>query len=308
MKDETSALAETRSRDTLGAIGCSKVVAGMWRVREWNMSAAALNRYVQESMALGVTTFDHADIYGGGEVEALFGDALAQTPSLRGKMQIVSKAGIRPRGSSAGAVGVKHYDTSRVYLQAAVERSLQRLKTDYLDLFLIHRPDHLANNDEIADAAESLIQQGKIRAFGVSNFTPRQFDSLRAKIALATNQIEFSPFELQALDDDVFTALSAAAVSPMIWSALGGGRLFSETDELAVRLRQELTTLAEKYNAPSWISIAYAWIFTLPCAPYVLVGSRRVESLQQALDGLGVRLNREDWYAILEAARGKPVP
>ncbi|GJH16020.1 aldo/keto reductase [Caballeronia novacaledonica] len=308
MNDEASAPAENRSLDTLATIGCSKVVAGMWRVREWNMSAAELNRYVQQSMALGVTTFDHADIYGGGEVEALFGDALTQTPSLRDSMQIVSKAGIRPRGSSAGAVGVKHYDTSRAYLQASVERSLQRLKTDHLDLFLIHRPDHLANNDEIADAAESLIRQGKIRAFGVSNFTTRQFDSLRAKVPLATNQIEFSPFELQALDDDVFTALSSAAVSPMIWSALGGGRLFSETDELALLLRRELITLAEKYNASSWVSIVYAWIFALPCAPYLLVGSRRVESLQQALDGLRITLSREDWYAILEAARGKPVP
>jgi predicted oxidoreductase len=308
MNEEASAPAENRSLDTLATIGCSKIVAGMWRVREWNMSAAELNRYVQQSMALGVTTFDHADIYGGGEVEALFGDALTQTPSLRDSMQIVSKAGIRPRGSSAGAVGVKHYDTSRAYLQASVERSLQRLKTDHLDLFLIHRPDHLANNDEIADAAESLIRQGKIRAFGASNFTTRQFDSLRAKVPLATNQIEFSPFELQALDDDVFTALSSAAVSPMIWSALGGGRLFSETDELALLLRRELITLAEKYNASSWVSIVYAWIFTLPCAPYLLVGSRRVESLQQALDGLRITLSREDWYAVLEAARGKPVP
>ncbi|SAL30289.1 aldo/keto reductase [Caballeronia cordobensis] len=307
MKSALASRESEHKKNAMTTLGCSRVVAGMWRVREWQMSSAELNRFVRESVESGVTTFDHADIYGAGEVEALFGEALRDTPSLRATIQIVSKAGIRPRGASPAGVGVKHYDTSRAYLQAAVERSLQRLKTDYLDLFLIHRPDFLADDDEIADTAQRLLEQGKIRAFGVSNYSTRQFESLRSRIDLATNQIEFSPFELGALEGDLFPALSSANVAPMIWSALGGGRLFSENDEAAARLRATLNSVAQTCGASCWLPIVYAWIFRLPCAPYVLVGSRRMESLRYAVEGLGIALEREDWYAILEAARGRPV-
>ncbi|NIF50995.1 aldo/keto reductase [Burkholderia sp. Ax-1724] len=300
------------STDALAKLGMPRVVAGMWRVCDWRMSAGELVDFMHRCIELGVTAFDHADIYGRGAVESLFGEALALDPSLRGRMQIVSKAGIRLGASSAaspaGEGPLKYYDSSPAYLREAVEQSLRRLGTDHLDLFLIHRPDSLMNMDDIALAAQSLVEQGKIRAFGVSNFSVRQFELLHARTALATNQIEFSPFATGALDSDMLAVLAQAKVSPMIWSPLGGGRLFSATDEAARRVRGVMAGLQQKYGAASWLAIAYAWIFRVPGAPYVIVGSRRLDSVQAAVDGLRIALDRQDWYAILEAARGRPVP
>jgi predicted oxidoreductase len=295
------------SGSALSALGMSRVVAGLWRVPEWRMSDRELLGFVEGCIDSGVTSFDHADIYGRGTVEAAFGDALALKPSLRGSIQIVSKAGIRRTTASVGDGEIKYYDSDSGYLREAVEQSLKRLKTDYLDLFLIHRPDSLASSDDIAFAAQTLVEQGKIRAFGVSNFSTRQFELLHARTALATNQIEFSPFELGPLDNDMFAVLSQAKVAPMIWSPLGGGRLLAETDEAARRVRDVMAGLQRKYGAASWLSIVYAWIFRLPCAPYVVSGSRRLESVRAAVDGLSIELSRPDWYAILEAARGRPV-
>jgi predicted oxidoreductase len=271
----------------------------MWRVLDWRMSASELSDFVRRCVDHGVTTFDHADIYGRGEVEALFGEVLSSSPALRQGMQIVSKAGIRLAGSP-GDVRTKHYDSNGPYLRDAVERSLARLKTDYLDLFLIHRPDSLASMNEIADVAGELKKEGKIRAFGVSNFSTRQFELLDAKTALATNQIEFSPFETSALDSD------NAAASPMIWSPLGGGRLFSETDPVAARVRAVMQSIQQQCGVRSWLAVAYAWVFRLPGMPYVIMGSQREEALHDALEGLRLKLDREQWYAILEAARGRP--
>jgi len=294
--------------DVLSELGISRVVAGMWRVGDWRMSAGELVDFIHRCIERGVTAFDHADIYGRGAVESLFGEALALDPSLRGRIRIVSKAGIRLAASSAGEGPLKYYDSAPAYLREAVEQSLRRLATDYLDLFLIHRPDSLMDIDDIALAAQSLVEQGKIRAFGVSNFSVRQFELLHERTALATNQIEFSPFETGALDGDMFAVLAQAKVPPMIWSPLGGGRLFSEADEAARRVRGVMAGLRPKYGAASWLEIAYAWIFRMPGAPYAIVGSRRLDSVQAAIDGRRIRLDRQDWYAILEAARGRPVP
>lgn len=292
--------------DTLQSMGFSRVVAGMWRVLDWGMSAGELAGFVRGCLDRGVTTFDHADIYGRGAVETLFGEMLSLNPDLRERVRIVSKAGIRLPGS-AGGVQTKHYDSDAVYLRNAVDQSLARLQTDYLDLFLIHRPDPLACMSEIADVAQALAKEGKIRAFGVSNFSVRQFDLLRAKTALVTNQVECSPFATAAVESDMFAVLSQAAVSPMIWSPLGGGRLFSETDPAAVRVRAAMKAIQQQCGADSWLAIAYAWIFRLPGTPYVIMGSRREEALRDALEGLQLQLDKEHWYAILEAVRGVPV-
>ena len=290
---------------TLSSLGFSRVVAGMWRVPDWKMSARELSDFVRGSIERGVSTFDHADIYGCGAVETLFGEALSSIPGLREKLQIIGKAGIRL--PSSPGVQTKHYDTGAAYLRDAVDQSLRRLKTDYLDLFLIHRPDPLTCMDEIADVVQALKQAGKIRAFGVSNFSVRQFDLLHAKTALATNQIEFSPFETGAVQSDMFAVLSDAAVSPMIWSPLGGGRLFSETDPVAVRVRTVMKSIQQQTGAASWLAVAYAWVFRLPGTPYVIMGSRREEALRDAFEGLQLQLCKEHWFAILEAARGHPV-
>jgi predicted oxidoreductase len=135
--------------------------------------------------------FDHADLYGGFRCEALFGQWLKANPGQREHIQLVSKCGIKPVDASRGWQ-VKHYDSSRAHILASVDASLHNLGTDYLDLLLIHRPDPLLDPDEVADTFASLKASGKVRHFGVSNFSPSQFALLASRTPLLTNQVEAS--------------------------------------------------------------------------------------------------------------------
>ncbi|WP_277185403.1 aldo/keto reductase family oxidoreductase [Caballeronia sp. BR00000012568055] len=285
----------------------SRVVAGMWRVKNWNMTRAELCAFIEACVGEGVTSFDHADIYGGYEAEAFFGDALALNPSLRARIQLVSKAGIKLVSAARPEHRIKHYDSSAAHVRASVERSLRALKSEYIELYLLHRPDPLMDADELAREIERLVQEGKVGAFGVSNFSARDFDALHARIPLATNQIELSPFHCAPIEDGTLTALSSAHVSPMIWSPLGGGRLFDSTDETAARVRESLQKIQRERGVESWVSIAYAWIFRLPSRPLAITGTRHLEGVRDAVRALDIELTREEWFAIWEAARGQAV-
>ena len=285
----------------------SRVVAGMWRVMRWNLTRAELASFIEDCVALGVTSFDHADIYGGYEAEAFFGDALALRPGLRERIRIVTKAGIKLVSPARPEHRVKHYDSSAAHVRASVERSLRALKSERIELFLLHRPDPLLDEDEFAHEIERLVTAGKIGAFGVSNFSAREFDSLRARIPLATNQIELSPFHLAPVEDGTLVAMKQARVTPMIWSPLGGGRLFDESDAAAMRVRDVLQAIQRERGARSWVSVAYAWVFRLPSRPIVIAGTRRIEGMRDAVEALDIELTREEWFAIREAARGTAV-
>lgn len=171
----------------------SRFVMGYWRLMDWNMSARQLVSFIEEHLDLGVTTVDHADIYGGYQCEAAFGEALKLAPHLRERMEIVSKCGIATTAREENVIG--HYITDRDHIIKSAEQSLINLATDHLDLLLIHRPDPLMDADEVADAFKHLHQSGKVRHFGVSNFTPAQFALLQSRLpfTLATNQVEISP-------------------------------------------------------------------------------------------------------------------
>lgn len=170
----------------------SRFVMGYWRLMDWNMSARQLVSFIEEHLDLGVTTVDHADIYGGYQCEAAFGEALKLAPHLRERMEIVSKCGIATTAREENVIG--HYITDRDHIIKSAEQSLINLATDHLDLLLIHRPDPLMDADEVADAFKHLHQSGKVRHFGVSNFTPAQFALLQSRLpfTLATNQVEIS--------------------------------------------------------------------------------------------------------------------
>ncbi|SAK47383.1 aldo/keto reductase [Caballeronia fortuita] len=289
------------------AIESSRVVAGMWRVMRWNMSREALAAFIEECVAMGVTSFDHADIYGGYEAEALFGDALASRPGLRAHIQLITKAGIKLVSPARPGHRVKHYDSSGAHLRESVERSLRALRSERIELFLLHRPDALMDAEELAREVERLNQEGKVGAFGVSNFEARDFDALHARLPLATNQIELSPFMSTPLEDGTLTALQAARVTPMIWSPLGGGRLFDEQDPVAARVRETLQAIQRERGVASWVSIAYAWIFRLPSRPIAIAGTQRIDGMRDAVNALDIELTREEWYAIWQAARGREV-
>ncbi len=284
----------------------SRIVAGMWRMNEWDMSVGQRVDFIEQCVGMGVTSFDHADIYGGYSVEGLFGEALRAQPSLRDRIELVSKCGIKLISGKRPLHTIQHYDTSRAHILASVEESLRQLHTDRLDLLLIHRPDPLMDFDEIAEAFSSLRAAGKVLHFGVSNFSRHQFESLDRRIPLATNQVEFSPLHCAPMFDETFDGLQDLRVAPMAWSPLGGGRLFSANDTSAENLRLVIKEIADRYHQP-FASVVFAWIMQLPCRPLPLTGSGRIEAIRVAVAGTAFALERGDWFRILRAARGHEV-
>ncbi|TQK05662.1 aldo/keto reductase family oxidoreductase [Herbaspirillum sp. SJZ107] len=289
-----------------GGLELSRVVTGMWRMVEWNMTVEQRVAFIEQCLALGVTSFDHADIYGNYGVESLFGEALRAQPSLRARMQLVSKCGIKLLSNKRPQHGIQHYDTTAAHIIGSAEESLRQLHTDRLDLLLIHRPDPLMDFDEIADAFTRLKQAGKVLHFGVSNFSRHQFEVLNRRIELATNQVEFSPLHVAPMFDETFDGLQDLGVAPMIWSPLGGGRLFTANDANAENLRLVIKDIADRLHQP-FASVVFAWIMQLPSRPIPLTGSGRIEAIKVAVAGAGFQLARQDWFAILRAARGHEV-
>jgi predicted oxidoreductase len=295
------------TRALLGEVSVSRVVAGVWRLGSWGLTPAQRVRWIEAALERGVSTFDHADIYGDYGAEALFGEALASAPGLRARLQLVTKCNIKLRSPQRPDHRIKHYDSSAEHIVTSVERSLRALATDHLDVLLLHRPDPLMDADEVASAFEQLRAAGKVRAFGVSNFTPAQFELLASRTALVTNQVELSPLALGTLFDGTLEHCQRLRVRPMIWSPLAGGRLFTDDDATALRVREALASLASQHGV-SPATVAYAWLLRHPSAPLPIVGSRRSEALDEAVRALSLSLDRQSWYELLLAATGKNVP
>jgi predicted oxidoreductase len=285
----------------------SPIVAGAWRMASWGWDVPARVRWIEQCLALGVTSFDHADIYGGYNVEALFGEALAAARGLRERIQIVTKCGIKLVSPARPAHGLNHYDSSRAHVLASVDNSLRALRTDRIDLLLIHRPDALMDPDELAHTFHALRAAGKVREFGVSNHAPSQFAMLHRRLALATNQIELSPLHLDALGDGTLDQSVDLGLRPMIWSPLAGGSLFTADDERARRVREVLGALAQSHGV-STATVAYAWILRHPARPLPITGSSRIEAVAQAVAALSLRLDAEEWYRVWRASAGHDVP
>lgn len=290
-----------------GGPGLSSVVAGMWRLREWGFSIGERVRYIESALELGITSFDHADIYGDYQAEALFGEALAAAPGLRAKLQLVTKCNIMLVSTQRPQHTIKHYDSSRAHIVASVERSLRALHTDVIELLLLHRPDMLLDADEVAEAFSALRDDGKVRSFGVSNFAPHQFELLRSRVPLATNQVELSPLSLSPLYDGTLDQCQRLRVRPMIWSPLAGGRLFTSDDATSARVRTTIEQVARELSV-SPTTVAYAWVLRHPSRPLPITGSRRTESLAEATRALSLRLDHQTWYRITSAATGQDVP
>lgn len=284
----------------------SRFVMGYWRLMDWNMSPRQLVSFIEEHLDLGVTTVDHADIYGGYLCEAAFGEALKLAPALRDRLEIVTKCGIATTAKPEHSLG--HYITDADHIIKSAEKSLTHLATDRLDLLLIHRPDPLMDADEVAEAFLSLHQSGKVRHFGVSNFTPAQFALLQSRLpfTLVTNQVEISPVHQPLLLDGTLDQLQQLRVRPMAWSCLGGGRLFN--DEAFQPLRDELETVARELNADNIEQVVYAWILRLPSQPLPIIGSGKIERVRSAIAAEELQMTRQQWFRIRKAALGYDVP
>lgn len=284
----------------------SPVAAGVWRAAEWGLDAAGLANWMSQALDLGITTFDHADIYGGYTVEALFGAAFAQAPGLRERLQIVTKCGIKLVSPRRPGHAIKSYDSSRAHVLASVDASLQALRTDRIDLLLMHRPDLLMDPDELAETFRHLLAAGKVLHFGVSNHSPGQLALLRKRHPLVTHQVEFSPLQMRALADGTLEQCLDLGLRPMLWSPLAGGRLFSGDDEQALRVRAVLQDLGAEHGV-SAATLAYAWLLRHPSRPVPVTGSRRVDGLREAVAAQAVQLPAQDWYRVWQASIGHEV-
>ncbi|HDY7828294.1 TPA: aldo/keto reductase family oxidoreductase [Vibrio vulnificus] len=288
----------------------SELVQGYWRLAEWNMTPQQRLTFLKQHVEMGITTVDHADIYGQYECERLFGEALALDKSLRSDIQIVTKCDINLCGAKHPDRKVNHYDTSAAHIYQSVNNSLERLGVDELDVLLIHRPDALMDADEVAEAFSELHKVGKVKHFGVSNFSPRQFELLQSRLSkpLVTNQVEINPLQFDVVHDGTLDQLQMLRVRPMAWSCLGGGALFSGQGEQESRVRQELEAIREEVCAQSIDEVVYAWVRKLPSLPIPIIGSGKIERVQSAVNALKIELSREQWYRVWVASKGHGVP
>ena len=283
----------------------SKIIAGTMSWGRWGkrFSPSQINDMVHHCIDLGITSFDHADIYGGYTTEADFGAAFAESGIERESIQLITKCGIQMNSEARPNI-VKHYDYSKEHIVWSVEQSLKNLRTDYIDLLLLHRPSPLMHPDSIAEAILPLQEQGKIKDFGVSNFTPFQIAMLEKTIAVSANQIEFS---LTANDAMYTGSLDDGILNDrlmMSWSPLGS--VFNKSTEQVGRIRKTMQQLCGKYGATEG-QLLLAWVLMHPANIHPVVGTTTLLRLTNAVGAQQINLELTDWYILLEASKGHEV-
>ena len=288
----------------------SRIVHGYWRLMDWNVSNDELLKLIEEAYDLGITTVDHADIYGSFSCEEKFGEALKLKKGLREKLQIVTKCGIKFPSVNRPENKSHCYDTSKEHIIKSAERSLKNFNTDYLDLLLIHRVDALLNPEEVAEAFTKLKNEGKVRYFGVSNFLPPQFNMLNSYLddSLVTNQVEISPLCLDAFENGTLDLMLEKRVKPMAWSPLAGGRLFKANGEKSLRVQKALNKIKEEVSANDIDEVAYAWLLMHPSNIMPIVGSGKIDRIKAAIRATEIKLTRDQWFEIYVASRGVDIP
>ncbi len=289
----------------------SPIVLGVMKWGVWGKQydAQAMLRLMEESIALGVTTFDHADIYGHYTTEAEFGAALRLKPALRDQLQLVTKCGIKLVTPNRPKHKIKSYDTSKEHIIWSAEQSLKNLGADRIDLFLVHRPSPLMHPDEIAEAFEVLKKSGKVLHFGVSNFTPGQFELLNDRFPLVTNQIQANVMHLDPFLDGTLDQCLRHRIRPMAWAPLGGGDFFTQLDDPKVkRIRKVLGDLSDKKQKAGIDQLVLAWLRKHPSGILPVIGTGRIERVRSAVKAMKIDLSREEWFEVWEASMGEEVP
>ena len=284
----------------------SQLVYGMWRLADdANTSIKHVDAKIRAALDQGITTFDQADIYGGYTAEDVMGAALKTSPSLRQQMEIVTKCDIViDAGRHAGA-RVKHYDTTRAHINESVHQSLTAMGTDVIDVLLIHRPDPLMDHHETGEALDALVDSGKVRAVGVSNFRPWDWNLLQSAMrhSLVTNQIELSLKEISPFTNGDLAFHQQHGHAVMAWSPLGGGDLMTGSGELADRL----DVIAKRHEVDR-AAVATAFLLAHPAKITPVLGTNNLERISALSDAEKVELDRQDWFYQYEAALGKEVP
>ena len=289
------------------SIQLSPIIAGVmnWGLWDKNLNTREMNHLIHLFYENGITSFDHADIYGGYTTETAFGKAWANSKIAREKVQFISKCGIQYIAESRPENRIKHYDYSKEYIISSVENSLKNLQTDYLDIFLLHRPSPLMRANEIAEAVEKLKADGKILSFGVSNFTASQTALIQSKTEVSFNQIQFSATHHEGILDGSLDFMGFHNIQPMAWNPLGVA--FRENTDQTFRLRQLLAKLVEKYGVGADI-ILLAWVKQHPANILPVAGTINVSRIQQLMKAQTLVLDTQDWFAIWAEPMGHRVP
>lgn len=288
------------------SIPLSSVIVGTmnWGVWGKNFSTSEMQEMISLCIDQGLTTFDHADIYGGYTTEAAFGKAWQNLNIPRENVQFISKCGIK-YVSDARDYKIKHYDYSKEYIIWSVEQSLKNLKTDYLDVLLLHRPSPLMQPEIIADAITELKISGKIINFGLSNFTPSQTELIRKHTAVTYNQIQYSATHLQPMLNGELDYMQLHGIKPMAWNPLGS--LFKEETPQTERILKLVHLLALKYKVNEAV-LALKWIMKHPAQITPVIGTTSINRINQLKELTTFELELEDWFALWVESQGKKVP
>lgn len=306
-----------------GQLRSSKLAYGCWRIGGTSNPEAvtaelaeAGKKVVIAAYEAGYTLFDNADIYCGGMAERIFGSALKEVPGMRDNILVATKCGIRKAGDPSPDAPYR-YDFSAEYIIRCCEESLERMGIEMIDIYQLHRPDYLCDPEEVVAAFETLYEAGKVRAFGVSNFTPSQVAMLQkyCPMKLVVNQVEISLIQTITLDDGTLDQCISEKITPMAWSPLGGGAIASgaaktqsqEAQEKVARVCTALDRIASERGTTRTV-IALAWLLRHPAGIVPIVGSTKPERIREAVKATEIDLTREEWYALMEASRGSRLP
>ncbi len=284
----------------------SKIIAGTMGWGSWGKghSQAEMARLISDCTEFGITTFDHADIYGNYTNEAEFGKAFRESGIDREKIQLITKCGIQKEAVGRGN-RIKHYNYSEEYILWSAEQSLKHLQTEYLDLLLLHRPSPLMHPDPIARAINKLKNQGKIKSFGVSNFTASHIAMIESSIPVSANQVEFSLTSPGVMYDGTLDDCITGGRMAMSWSPLG--IFFKENNPQTARIAEVIAALSKKYES-SADQLLLAWILKHPAKVFPVVGTATVNRIKDAMSATKLQLELEDWFLLLKASQGHEVP
>lgn len=284
----------------------SKIISGTMTWGQWGnqLTTEEMISLMNHCIENNISTFDHADIYGDYTTETDFGKALKQSSIKREDIQLITKCGIQYKTKSRNNK-VKHYNYSKDYIIWSVDESLKNLKTEYLDALLLHRPSPLMEPNEIMEAVAKLAQEGKIKDFGVSNFTASQIDLIATEVPVTINQVEFSVTQNSAMFDGSLDQATIKNITPMAWSPLGN--VFKEDTEQTRRIHKQLGDLMEKYKATE-DQLLLAWIMKHPSNILPVIGTTDNKRISNAYKASNIELDLEDWFLILVASQGHKVP
>ncbi|MEX0314744.1 MAG: aldo/keto reductase family oxidoreductase [Allomuricauda sp.] len=283
----------------------SRIIAGTMTWGSWGkkLSKREIVDLMNFCVENGITTFDHADIYGDYTTEGDFGAALIESGIKREAIQLISKCGIQRVSRKENRI--PHYEYSKEYIIWSAEESLKKLKSEYLDLLLLHRPSPLMHPDEIGEAINQLLATGKIKSFGVSNFTTSQIAMLEKNIPVSANQVEFSLTHDAPMYDGTFDDCILHERLAMAWSPLG--IVFRDDNPQTKRVKEKLSELAGKYNVEE-SQLLLAWILKHPSRVHPVIGTTNKDRIVLSAKTESINLELQDWFELLKASQGHIVP